>query len=133
MEGSRTIQRPKIGHPFVLGWLVSRLVNRALLAVVFLVATACNTAKLEDTPDATVRCNSGAHVFCAADAGAGCVIAATETNASLKQLAPGTYVQGCVANFVAEDRDQGGDCLVSTICRCQLPGDGGIEPQWACF
>jgi hypothetical protein len=46
---------------------------------------------------------------------------------------------GCTANYVTGEKDQGGDCIVSSICRCNGPDDASApdssagQPHWTCF
>jgi hypothetical protein len=110
---------------------------RTLLLLLLLTVAACKSASFEDAPDANVPCNAGAHVFCAADASAGCGTAG-EPDKRIGQLPPGIYNTGCVANFVTGEKDTGGDCIVSSICRCSEPVDAGPDaapglPHWTCF
>lgn len=105
-------------------------------ALLLLLLGACKRADVEQSPDAAVPCAAGAHVFCKGDAppNQGCPIAGTEQDARLQEIGPGSYPIGCVANFVAEVRDVGGDCKVDAICRCSPGEDGGIPtPHWSCF
>jgi hypothetical protein len=112
-----------------------------LCAAAIVFAPSCKKAQLEDAPDANISCNPGAHVFCAPDAATGCPVQPNDPEKHLAKLPPGTYATGCVANFVAEDRDIGGDCVVEAICRCSEPtsGDGGVDQEggipahWTCF
>lgn len=101
------------------------------LFVVLGALAACNKADLTDAPDADMPCNAGAHAFCNADAAAGCTIGPGEPNPYLKQLAPGTYAPSCVANFVEQSRDPGGDCVYNT-CLCVANPDGGAGATWNC-
>ena len=102
------------------------------LFVVLGVLAACNKADLTDAPDADTPCNAGAHAFCNADAAVGCTVAPGEPNPLVKQLAPGTYPASCVANFVGEARDPGGDCVYNT-CLCMPNPDGGTTgATWNC-
>jgi hypothetical protein len=106
-----------------------------LAVLVLLSLVACKEQALEDTPDADIKCAAGAHVFCGPTAapGEGCTITGAETDARLKQIAPGTYPLACVANFVSPVRDVGGDCRVDAICRCQVGDDASVQTAWHCF
>ncbi len=95
------------------------------------VLAACNKADLTDAPDADTPCSAGAHAFCAADASVGCTVVPNDPNPLLKQLAPGTYAPTCVANFVGDSRDPGGDCMYDT-CLCVADQDGGTGATWNC-
>jgi hypothetical protein len=106
------------------------------LVALLLVLGGCKKATLEDAPDASIRCAQGAHVFCEAGVppDQGCTIAAGDIDKRLGQIGAGTYPIGCVANFVSDYRDVGGDCVVSDICRCNAPVDGGAPTaHWTCF
>jgi hypothetical protein len=147
-RGSTTIPRRPSGK--LLDVTAHRTALSVLLLSMILVpvgglalsSSGCKRATLEEAPDGAVSCNAGAHVFCAPDAPVGCAVAPGETDPRLSQIAPGTYAVGCVANFVAPQRDVGGDCVVDAICRCNEPssGDGAVDPDaappaphWTCF
>jgi hypothetical protein len=112
------------------------LVAAALASIVN--GAACKGAAFDDAPDADVPCNAGAHAFCSPDAGTGCGTAG-EADKRLQQIPQGIYATGCTVNFVTAEKDQGGDCIVSSICRCNGPDDGGApdsssaQPHWTCF
>jgi len=100
--------------------------------------SACKSASLDDAPDAQKECGAGAHVFCDPDATTGCTVGPTETDSRLKQLAQGVYAVGCTANYVSDEHDISGDCVVQAICRCNDPLDAGPDaapepPHWTCF
>lgn len=97
----------------------------------WLATVACNRATFDESPDAQVACNVGAHPFCTADAAVGCTIGPNETDPHLKQLPQGSYQRGCVVNFVDDSRDPGGDCVYNT-CVCDPNPDGGDGQFWNC-
>jgi hypothetical protein len=114
------------------------LVAAAALAFLVHGSAACKSAAFDDAPDADIPCNAGPHVFCSPDAGTGCGTAGA-SDKRLQQLPQGIYGVGCTANYVTGEKDQGGDCIVSSICRCNGPDDGGApdsgaaQPHWTCF
>jgi hypothetical protein len=112
------------------------VVAASWLAVFAFGLSACKRVETIDAPDANVPCNAGAHVFCAPDASVGCGTS-DEPDKRIAQLPPGVYATGCVANFVSADKDLGGDCIVTAICRCNEGIDGGsdasVGPHWTCF
>jgi hypothetical protein len=116
--------------------LPAHVLPTAAVVVSLFALVGCKKATLDPTPDASIACAAGAHVFCQGNAppDVGCPIAPGDPDKRLQQIGPGSYPIGCVANFVSDVRDVGGDCVVESICRCNAPEDGGAVPgHWTCF
>jgi hypothetical protein len=108
----------------------------ALIAAAVAFAFSCATADFKDAADGgkTKICSQDPIVFCEAGVPSkSCDVGTAESDPRLSRLAPGSYADHCVVNFLGTGHDDNGDCILAAVCKCEDTAfDAAAPPTWVC-